>query len=55
MRGFTGYFPGFFEKEGLVLAAVIFTLPFVILYFFHRVIPLFPDAENVDKTPATTN
>ena len=42
MRGFTEYFPGIWEREGLVLAAVIFTLPFVILYLFHRIVPLFP-------------
>ena len=44
-RGFTTYFPGLFEKEGLVVAAVIFTLPFFILYVFHRIIPLFPEVE----------
>jgi Ni/Fe-hydrogenase subunit HybB-like protein len=45
LRGFTSYFPGLWDKEGLVMAAVIFTLPFGILYVFHRIIPLFPDAE----------
>ena len=44
MRGFTSYFPGIWEKEGLVTAAVVFTLPFFILYVFHRIVPLFPDA-----------
>ncbi len=44
MRGFTSYLPGLWEKEGLIMAAVIFTLPFIILYVFHRIIPLFPDA-----------
>jgi predicted membrane protein len=44
MRGLTSYFPRLWEKEGLVTAAVIFTLPFVILYVFHRIVPLFPDA-----------
>jgi Ni/Fe-hydrogenase subunit HybB-like protein len=44
MRGFTNYLPGLWEKEGLIMAAVIFTLPFVILYVFHRIVPLFPDA-----------
>jgi Ni/Fe-hydrogenase subunit HybB-like protein len=43
MRGFTQYFPGIWEKEGLVTAAVIFTMPFVILYVFHRIVPLFPN------------
>ncbi len=41
-RGFTSYFPGLWEKEGLITAAVIFTLPFIILYVFHRIVPLFP-------------
>jgi predicted membrane protein len=42
MRGFTSYLPGIWEKEGLVMAAVIFTMPFLILYVFHRIVPLFP-------------
>jgi len=50
MRGFTSYFPGLWEKEGLVTAAVIFTLPFGILYLFHRVVPLFPGAARTDQT-----
>jgi Ni/Fe-hydrogenase subunit HybB-like protein len=43
MRGFTSYLPGLWEKEGLIVAVVIFTLPFGILYVFHRIVPLFPD------------
>lgn len=42
MRGYTSYFPGLFEKEGIVVAAIIFTMPFGILYLFHRIVPLFP-------------
>jgi len=42
-RGFTSYLPGFWEKEGLIVAAVIFTLPFMILYVFHKFVHLFPD------------
>ncbi len=45
LRGFTSYFPGIWEKEGLITAAVIFTLPFGILYLFHRLVSLFPDVE----------
>lgn len=45
LRGFTSYMPGMWEKEGVVLAAVIFTMPFAILYFFNRVAPLFPGTE----------
>lgn len=41
-RGFTSYFPGFWEKEGLAVAIVIFTAPFFLLWVFHKVIPLFP-------------
>ena len=48
MRGFTTYLPGLFEKEGLVVAAVIFTLPFIILYVFHRIVPLFPGVVHKD-------
>jgi Ni/Fe-hydrogenase subunit HybB-like protein len=45
MRGFSSYFPGLWEKEGLAVAIVIFTLPFLILWVFHKVVPLFPDVE----------
>jgi Ni/Fe-hydrogenase subunit HybB-like protein len=47
LRGFTSYLPGIWEKEGLVMAAVIFTMPFVILYVFHRIVPLFPPRKEV--------
>ncbi|MBI2437601.1 MAG: polysulfide reductase NrfD [Lentisphaerae bacterium] len=47
MRGFTSYFPGLWEKEGLIMAAIIFTLPFGILYIFHQIVSLFPDAEKI--------
>lgn len=42
LRGFISYFPGIWEKEGILVAVILFTLPFAILYIFHRVIPLFP-------------
>jgi Ni/Fe-hydrogenase subunit HybB-like protein len=45
MRGFTSYLPGLWDREGLLVAAVIFTAPFVILYVFHRIVPLFPPAK----------
>jgi len=45
MRGFTSYFPGIWDKEGIITAGVLITLPFIILYFFHRVVSLFPNAE----------
>ena len=51
-RGFTSYLPGVWEKEGLVMAALIFTLPFVLLYGFHRVVTLFPGVVKRSRDPA---
>jgi len=45
MRGFTDYLPGVWEKEGLAVAAAIFTLPFCILWLFNKIVPLFPEAK----------
>lgn len=42
LRGFTTYMPGLWEKEGIILAVVVFTTPFFILYLFNCVVPLFP-------------
>jgi predicted membrane protein len=53
MRGFTQYFPGLWEKEGLAVAATIFTLPFIILYVFHRIVPLFPGIHSVRAGTST--
>ena len=47
MRGFTSYFPGIWEKEGLLTAVNIFTLPFFILFVFHRIVSLFPGVEKI--------
>ncbi len=44
LRGFTSYLPGIWEKEGIITAVVIFTMPFFILWLFHRIVPLFPEA-----------
>ena len=42
MRGFREtYVPGLFEKEGVLAAVAIFTLPFVLLVIFERVLPTF--------------
>jgi len=41
-RGLLDYFPGFWEKEGLVMAAAIFTVPFFLLWIIHRFVNLFP-------------
>jgi predicted membrane protein len=41
-RGFTEYLPGIFEKEGLIAAAVILIIPFLLLRLFDRLFPFFP-------------
>ena len=41
-RGFSSYFPGIFEKEGLIAAAVILIIPFLLLRLFDKVFPFFP-------------
>ena len=51
MRGFTSYLPGLWDKEGIAMAVVIFTLPFIILWMFNKVVPLFPEAEQAKVPP----
>ncbi|NOZ01062.1 MAG: polysulfide reductase NrfD [Deltaproteobacteria bacterium] len=41
-RGYTSYTPGIWEKEGLILAFVIFTVPFLLLRMVDGIVPLFP-------------
>jgi predicted membrane protein len=41
-RGFTSFMPGFLEKEGLLVAAIIFIMPFLMLRQFDRIFPFFP-------------
>jgi Ni/Fe-hydrogenase subunit HybB-like protein len=43
-RGFTTFMPGLFEKEGLLVAAIILTIPFLLLRQFDKVFPFFPPA-----------
>lgn len=40
-RGFTSYLPGIFEKEGLIAAAVILIIPFLLLRQFDKIFPFF--------------
>jgi len=51
MRGFTSYLPGLWDKEGIAMAVVIFTLPFIILWMFNKVVPLFPETEHANVPP----
>lgn len=48
-RGFTSFFPGIFEKEGLVVAAVIFIIPFLLLRLFDKVFPFFSPGSPASK------
>ena len=41
-RGFTSFMPGFLEREGILVAAIIFIVPFVMLRQFDRIFPFFP-------------
>jgi predicted membrane protein len=46
MMGFReAYVPGMFEKEGILAAAIILFIPFVLLLIFERVLPTFRHLE----------
>jgi Ni/Fe-hydrogenase subunit HybB-like protein len=40
-RGFSEYLPGFLEKEGLLVAAIIIIVPFLLLRLFDKSFPFF--------------
>ena len=44
-RGFTDYLPGLFAKEGLIAAATIFIIPFILLWAFDKIFPFFNSDE----------
>jgi len=39
-RGFMDFHPEFLEKEGILASAVIFVLPFIFIYVFGKILPL---------------
>lgn len=41
MRGFTEYFPGVFDKEGLIVSSLIIAIPFLLLWGFDKLFPFF--------------
>lgn len=41
MRGFTEYFPGFLDKEGLIVALLIIIIPFILLRQYDKIFPFF--------------
>lgn len=44
-RGFTSFMPGFLEKEGIFVAALILIVPFLMLRQFDKIFPFFPAAK----------
>jgi Ni/Fe-hydrogenase subunit HybB-like protein len=51
MRGYTSYIPGLFEKEGLLAAITIFTVPFILLWVIDKIVPLFKDEPHLQNVP----
>ena len=48
LRGLTSYTPTILGREGLLVALVLFAMPFVVMYVFNLILPLFdkePEAE----------
>jgi len=43
LRGFTSYGPSFLGREGILVAIVLFSLPFITLYIISSILPLFKD------------
>jgi predicted membrane protein len=48
-RGFTEYLPGVFAKEGLVAAATILIVPFILLWAFDKLFPFFDSSRPSDE------
>ena len=54
----TGFTPNLFDKEGVMVALAMFIVPFVLLFIFNRVLPIFSkeaEGEHPDdsSTPAS--
>lgn len=45
MRGFTEYFPGVFDKEGLIVSSLIIAIPFLLLWGFDKLFPFFNNSK----------
>lgn len=46
MRGFTEYFPGLWDKEGLIVSFLIILIPFLLLMAFDKIFPFFDKKVN---------
>ena len=40
LRGLTSYAPTFLGKEGLIIAFILFVMPFVVMYIFNLILPV---------------
>ena len=45
LRGLTSYAPTFLGREGILVALVLFSMPFVVMFVFNLILPLFNSAE----------
>jgi len=45
LRGLTSYAPTFLGREGIIVAAVLFSMPFVVMYVFNLILPLWEKEE----------
>jgi Ni/Fe-hydrogenase subunit HybB-like protein len=49
LRGLTSYTPVLLGREGLLVALVLFIMPFVVMYIFNLVLPLFDQEPETEK------
>jgi Ni/Fe-hydrogenase subunit HybB-like protein len=50
LRGFTNYDLPFFGREGLLVALIIFSLPFITFYVCTLILPVFKDQEKTESS-----
>ncbi len=49
LRGLTSYSPTFLGREGLLIALILFALPFVTMYIFNLILPVFDKQETQES------
>ena len=50
MRGFTEYFPGFFDKEGIIVSSLLILIPFILLRAWDKLFPFFEEKKKKMKS-----
>jgi Ni/Fe-hydrogenase subunit HybB-like protein len=53
LRGFTSYVPSFLGREGILVALILFALPFVTLFIAGLILPLFKDEEEAEVSESS--